>query len=195
MQNFESAVKSADVKLSVAGGDAGKGAKAQKTEVTIYTLRHGVVRVEDVESTAYASIDVVCDKVRGKMRRLKEKAMQKGKWPGSARPRGAVPLADELAAEAAAVASSSDDDEDWAAVAAAAAKADAGGGAAGAPAPELLREKTFVLTRMSAGDAAEAAELLGHSFYVYEDAEAGGVRVVYKREARGYGVIIPTIAK
>ena len=191
MQNFESAVKSADVKLSVAGGDAGKGAKAQKTEVTIYTLRHGVVRVEDVESTAYASIDVVCDKVRGKMRRLKEKAMNKGKWPGSARPRGALPLADELAAEAAAVASSSDDDEDWAAVAAAAAKAE---GAVDADAPELLREKTFVLTKMSAADAAEAAELLGHSFYVYEDATAGGVRVVYKRAAAGYGVIIPKIA-
>jgi hypothetical protein len=44
LHNFEGAVKSADVKLSVAGGDAGKGAKAQKTEVTIYTLRHGVVR-------------------------------------------------------------------------------------------------------------------------------------------------------
>ena len=44
LHNFEGAVKSADIKLSVAGGDAGKGAKAQKTEVTIYTLRHGVVR-------------------------------------------------------------------------------------------------------------------------------------------------------
>jgi putative sigma-54 modulation protein len=194
MQNFEGAVKSADIKLSVAGGDAGKGAKAQKTEITIYTLRHGVVRVEDVESTAYASIDVVCDKVRGKLRRLKEKAMQKGKWPGSARPRGAVPLADELAAEGGATSSLSEDEgEEWEASAAAAAAAAAPGTEAAAP--ELLREKTFVLTRMTAADAAEAADLLGHSFYVYEDAAAGGVRVVYKRAARGYGVIIPTIAQ
>ena len=150
-----------------------------------------------MESTAYASIDIVCDKVRSKLRRVKEKAMQRGKWPGSARPRGAVPLADELVAEAGVTSSS--EDEDWEAAAAAAAAADGAAGGAGAAAtgvaPELIREKTFVLTRMSAADAAEAAELLGHSFYVYEDAEAGGVRVVYKRAVRGYGVIIPTIAK
>lgn len=231
LHNFEGAVKSVDVKLSVAGGDAGKGAKAQKTEVTIYTLRHGVVsclffslffsmserdgeasvfvcsprshahpplharnnnnqvRVEDVEASAYASIDVVCDKVRGKLRRLKEKAMQRGRWPGSARPRGAKPLAAELVEEAGAASSSEDEGEYWDGAAA--------GAAAGEPADPALaviREKTFVLTRMSAADAAEAADLLGHSFYVYQDVDSGGVRVVYKRSATGYGVIIPTTA-
>ena len=38
--------------------------REQKVEVTIYTLRSGVVRVEDSESALYASIDLVCDKVR-----------------------------------------------------------------------------------------------------------------------------------
>ena len=38
--------------------------------------------MEDVESSAYASIDVVCDKIRGKLRRLKEKALVRGRWPG-----------------------------------------------------------------------------------------------------------------
>lgn len=32
-------------------------------EVTISTLRSGVVRVEDAESSLYAAIDLVCDKV------------------------------------------------------------------------------------------------------------------------------------
>jgi ribosome-associated translation inhibitor RaiA len=34
-------------------------------DVTIFTLRNGVVRVEDSEENLYASIDLVCDKVRG----------------------------------------------------------------------------------------------------------------------------------
>jgi hypothetical protein len=33
--------------------------------VTIYTHRNGTVRVEDSEADLYASIDLVCDKVRG----------------------------------------------------------------------------------------------------------------------------------
>ena len=32
-------------------------------EVTIHTLRNGVVRVEDAEESLYAAIDLVCDKV------------------------------------------------------------------------------------------------------------------------------------
>ena len=37
--------------------------REQKVEVTIYTIRSGVVRVEDAEESLYAAIDVVCDKV------------------------------------------------------------------------------------------------------------------------------------
>ena len=44
MHNYEGAVKEVDVRFRVSGGDRGAGAKEQKTEVTIYTLRHGVVR-------------------------------------------------------------------------------------------------------------------------------------------------------
>lgn len=37
--------------------------RQQKVDVTITTLRSGVVRVEDAEESLYASIDLVCDKV------------------------------------------------------------------------------------------------------------------------------------
>lgn len=33
--------------------------------MTIYTHKNGTVRVEDSEADLYASIDLVCDKVRG----------------------------------------------------------------------------------------------------------------------------------
>lgn len=42
---YESAVKEVDVTLAVSGGDAGRGPKQQKTEITIYTIRNGVVNL------------------------------------------------------------------------------------------------------------------------------------------------------
>lgn len=187
VHNYESVVKEIDVRLSVAGGDAGKGPRAQRAEVTIFTHRYGVVRVEDCEESAYAAVDVVCDKVRSKLRRVKEKAIARGRWPGSARPRGAEKAAD-AAAEDAAAGASSDSDDELAGISAAAAYA----GAAAAP-EELIREKTFSLTPMTAAEAAEQLDLLGHDFYVFADSSGGGVRVVYKRREKGYGVIVPKL--
>ena len=43
MVKYEAAIKEVDVRLAVGGGDVGKGPKQQKTEITIYTLRNGVV--------------------------------------------------------------------------------------------------------------------------------------------------------
>jgi putative sigma-54 modulation protein len=62
-----------DVKLSVAGGKGGEAHhhRDQVAEVTVYTLKDGVVRVEDVESDLYAAIDLVTDKLRRKVLKVK----------------------------------------------------------------------------------------------------------------------------
>jgi ribosome-associated translation inhibitor RaiA len=39
-------------------------------DVTIYTLRSGVVRVEDAEGSLYASIDLVADKISRKLKKV-----------------------------------------------------------------------------------------------------------------------------
>lgn len=55
VHKFEATVKEVDVRLSVSGGDAGRGPRAQKTEVTVYTLRNGVVRPHHALSRRHKS--------------------------------------------------------------------------------------------------------------------------------------------
>ena len=74
--HFEGGIKEVDVRMSVAGGDRGTGAKQQKTEITVYTLSNGVVRAEDVEESMYASIDLVSDKLARKLRKVRNPRQQ-----------------------------------------------------------------------------------------------------------------------
>jgi putative sigma-54 modulation protein len=54
-----------------------------------------------------------------------------------------------------------------------------------------IRTKSFPLKPMTAEEAILQMNLLGHSFYVYEDADTGETCVVYKRHADSYGLIVP----
>lgn len=56
---------------------------------------------------------------------------------------------------------------------------------------KLVKTKTFELTPMTTEEAAEQLDLLGHSFYVFQDADAGDVRVVYLRQSGDIGLLIP----
>ena len=54
-----------------------------------------------------------------------------------------------------------------------------------------VRVKTFSFKPMSLEEAILQMELLGHAFYVFKDAESLETCVVYKRNAGGYGLIVP----
>lgn len=54
-----------------------------------------------------------------------------------------------------------------------------------------VRVKRFALKPMSPEEASLQMGLLGHSFFVFRDAENDQVSVVYRREDGGYGLIEP----
>lgn len=55
----------------------------------------------------------------------------------------------------------------------------------------LVRVKRFAVKPMSAEDAIEQMELLGHSFFIYIDDQTNVTSVVYRRNDGNYGLLVP----
>ena len=55
--------------------------------------------------------------------------------------------------------------------------------------PVRIRQKAFPATPMSVDDAVDAMELVGHDFFLFQNAETGVPSVVYRRRGWSYGVI------
>jgi putative sigma-54 modulation protein len=58
----------------------------------------------------------------------------------------------------------------------------------------LVRTKTFRVDPMDPEEAIEQMELLGHNFFVFFNADAGQINVVYRRRDGNYGLIQPELA-
>ena len=55
--------------------------------------------------------------------------------------------------------------------------------------PLVVREKVFDTAPLTLAQALDEMELVGHDFFLYQDAETGRPSVVYRRKAYNYGVI------
>ncbi len=55
--------------------------------------------------------------------------------------------------------------------------------------PIVIRSKVFDAAHMTASEAVDHMELVGHPFYLYVDSETGLPSVVYRRKGWTYGVI------
>ena len=58
---------------------------------------------------------------------------------------------------------------------------------------KIIREKKFDIKPMYPEDACVQMELLGHSFFVFNNAETDQINVVYKRKGNTYVLIEPEI--
>lgn len=58
---------------------------------------------------------------------------------------------------------------------------------------DIVRRKKIELMPMNEQEALEQMELLGHTFFVFFNAETNGVNVIYKRADGDYGVLQPQV--
>ncbi len=56
---------------------------------------------------------------------------------------------------------------------------------------KIVRTKRFDMQPMNEEEAALQMDLLGHTFFVFLNADTGDVNVVYKRKDGNYGLIVP----
>ncbi len=57
--------------------------------------------------------------------------------------------------------------------------------------PEIVRVKQFVMKPMSPEEAILQMDMLGHGFFLFENAESGQASVVYRRRDGRFGLIEP----
>jgi len=56
---------------------------------------------------------------------------------------------------------------------------------------KVVKTKRFIIEPMSQPEAIEQMERLGHNFFLFLDADAGEVRLLYRRNDGNYGIIEP----
>ena len=108
---------------------------------------------------------------------MKEKAVQRKTWPGRGGPKGGDVIEQHIDPE------SSDDELPIDAT-------------ASPLAPEIVREKLLFLeagSRMTAEEAVDQLEAVGHDFFVFLDVNDSTLKIVYRRRTNGYGLLIPQV--
>ena len=150
-----------------------------KRNVAQVTLRAGgkILRGEERGADLFAAVDMAMEKVVRQVDRFKEK--RQGRKRRSAGLRETVDalesepavLAEALAEPPAAVPEEIEE-------------------SAYQP---IVRTKRFQTAPMSAEEAIEQMELIGHAFFVFYNEADGGVNVLYRRNDGAYGLLIPEL--
>ncbi len=169
-------------------------AESQIAEATIFT-RGPVLRARESSPDMYASIDLVYEKLQRQVKKYHDKMQHKALRHHAPKPvsAAATPV-DAIADEAAALAGGQ---------ALRPAGAPGAAGVTGAPdAPgddggnhfeeaRVVKSKQFALKPMSIDEATLQLDLIGHSFFVFTNAETNDTNVVYRRRDGDFGLIEP----
>lgn len=133
-------------------------------EVTI-PLGGVIIRAEETHDDMYASIDLVLEKLERQIRKHKTKLMRKLRVDSTAK----VNARESQPAAVALVEESDEEDVDI----------------------DIVRTKRFNLKPMDAHEAVMQMDMLGHSFFVFQNSDTNDVNVVYRRNDGRYGLIEP----
>ncbi|MEC6748546.1 ribosome-associated translation inhibitor RaiA [Marinilactibacillus sp. XAAS-LB27] len=139
--------------------------KTAKVEVTV-PLPYIVLRAEETSPDLYGSVDLVVSKLERQMRKYKTKINRKNrKSQGVDAPQ---PTDSDLWADLEAEEDEATEEEIGAAI---------------------VRTKRLSLKPMNAEEAILQMDMLGHNFFIFEDADTNGSSIVYKRKDGKYGLI------
>lgn len=134
--------------------------KQTKVEVTI-PMKNLTLRAEERHNDMYAAIDLIVDKLERQIRKYKTRVNRK------AREREGVAAYFQAVEENNTNAAVQEDEQDF----------------------DVVRTKQFDLKPMDQEEAILQMNMLGHSFFIYTDAESDGTNIVYKRKDGRYGLI------
>ena len=136
----------------------------QKIEVTT-PVKGNIIRSEQTSNDMYVSIDLVEEVIERQLRKYKNKLVARSQGhPTASAPGGSSFKKEFFESED----ESPEDDE-----------------------IRIVRTKKFGIKPMYPEDACIQMELLGHSFFVFSNAETDEVNVVYKRKDGSFGLIEP----
>ncbi|KDP45522.1 hypothetical protein JCGZ_17075 [Jatropha curcas] len=170
VQKHSHLVREVDVRLSVRGGELGRGPRIRRCEVTLFTKKHGVIRAEEDAETIYASIDLASSILQRKLRKIKEKESDHGRhMKGFNRLKVREPVEVVVKDDADEVPQTEEVEY----------------------IDEVVRTKYFDMPPLTVSEAIEQLENVDHDFYGFRNEETGEINIVYKRKAGGYGLIIP----
>lgn len=135
----------------------------QKIEVTI-PVKGNIIRSEQTSSDMYVSIDLVEEVIERQLRKYKNKLVARSQGHPTASSSGSNFKKEFFEEDDTSV----EDNE-----------------------IRIVRTKRFGIKPMFPEDACIQMELLGHSFFVFNNAETEEINVVYKRKGNTYGLMEP----
>lgn len=179
---YDSKLMKVDVELSHEKNRKGDDItqKIERVEITVKT-KGPVIRSESTSGDFYTALDDAATKLERRMRKGAERRRNHHGRNGSS-------VRDpEMQAHAVSAASAEIDEllQSYAAEHGDQAHADEGEHVPG----QIVRDKTHPSQPMTAQEALEQLELVGHDFYLFKCSESGKPSVVYRRKAYDYGVI------
>jgi len=138
-------------------------------EATIFT-RGPVIRAHDSSTDMYAAIDLVTDKLVRRVKKYHDRVHGRTRKAHEKLPPGLEPLPDAAELDELQVETTETAENDNG---------------------RVVKTKQFALKPMSVSEAALQLELIGHSFFVFTNAESGRTNVLYRRNDGHYGLIEP----
>lgn len=153
----------AEVHVDLSETNARSAVERQVAQITIRDNRGTILRAEERSNDMFASIDAVVDKLYRQISRYRGK--RRSKWRGGSDGEELV-MGEPLPLEEEIV----DADQ-----------------------PGIVRTKRFTMRPMSPEEAVDQIELLGHDFFVFFNADAQAVNVLYRRRDNGYGLLQPDL--